>query len=534
MRSFVWVAVCVCVVVLLIGCHETEYEFTVNPDGSGKVVVEATVAQGPSFGGPADPKDRAKQTVANILTRSKGVVAWKDVAFELKPESELWFKGTAYFDDLSKLRIEGIQFFSASLVSAAGGNKKLLVKEADGDALPGPEPVKLTDEEVGRLAVEQKQKYHQSKMMAQMMFEDVKTTMRFRLPGKVTESAGLKPDPASGLLALRVDGPTLFRSKDELMADDAWVRRVIRAGYKVDEHFPMTDPDYRKKVFGTQGDIEATLVGEMKSLFDYKAEVAEAKKGQAEMLDRLGLKQAVPKPAAGGFKRIQVVGLQFVNHPDWAGQLNAFNTGPGCLLAMLGELPGSFLEMTGGRLERAVAANGEDLLLKDPNMRFVLFPYFFSADKTRILFYLRLKMPGPGVAGIRELSGTLEYTSASESKEVDLGFKKLATGAKGTMYNARLSDVSPSIGDADTLKLTLDLAPVKVKALTSFDAAGKERMLLYQNHSGAGEGESEFVIVKSSLPQGGRLAVHVHTDLQRYEIPFVVENVSLTGLPLQP
>lgn len=525
------VAVCLCMAILLPGCFETSYDLVLNPDGSGKVVVEATTTLGPTFGGPQDPAARARQTVAGIVTMSEGVAAWKDVAYKLKPKSELWFKGTAYFDDVSKLRIHDLQMFQVSWVDAGDGRKKLVIRPGDAEKLPAPVPVELTDEEVAKRAAEQKQQYETSKMMAQMMFQGVSVSLTFHLPGKVTEAKGLVHDPATGALTLRVTGPALFRAKDELLADDAWVARVIRAGYKIDEHLPMADPDYRRKVFGTDGDIEATVTGNAASFFDYASEVAEAKKNQDAMIERLGLKQAIPEPARGGFKQVQLVASRFVAHPEWADELYPLNSPPGWLVGFLGELPGTFQEITGGELTKAVATSGEDLLLEKPSERKLTWPYVFSKDKTKVLFYFRLKTPGPGVTGIRELTGTLCYTSASGSENVDLGFTEFKAGATGKVHGARLSADSEPIGDSQTLLLTLDLPSEKVAGLSLTAGDGSPATVLCRQVRHKGEG-CAFAVIKSSLSAGGRLSAVVLTNLQTYSIPFSVCDVTLWGRPL--
>ena len=89
------------------GCVEEKSEFTINPDGSGKVVYEAAV-QPMDFGmmgEKPDPQAMLKQTVQQILTQSSGVDAWKDVTSKLTDDGKMYFKGTAYFPDISKLKI---------------------------------------------------------------------------------------------------------------------------------------------------------------------------------------------------------------------------------------------------------------------------------------------------------------------------------------------------------------------------------------------------------------------------------------------
>ncbi len=114
----------------IVGCIETKDEFTVNPDGSGKVIHELTFpamnleagfqtmgggAPGEMGGGkppsemaggkPSDPNAQLKNSVREILSKSSGVDAWKDVSYKITDDGRMYFKGTAYFPDINSLSI---------------------------------------------------------------------------------------------------------------------------------------------------------------------------------------------------------------------------------------------------------------------------------------------------------------------------------------------------------------------------------------------------------------------------------------------
>ena len=46
-----------------------------------------------------------KENIRGILTESSGIDAWKDVSNKLTNDGKTYFKGTAYFPDISKLDI---------------------------------------------------------------------------------------------------------------------------------------------------------------------------------------------------------------------------------------------------------------------------------------------------------------------------------------------------------------------------------------------------------------------------------------------
>src|SRR3954462_11775478 len=98
----------------LSGCFETKEEFTLNPDGSGKVVIESsfTRAGGGMFdqGNQASLEELLQTTVKGIVQDAAGVEAWRDVSFRRLPDGRIYFKGTAYFRDLKEFSVTGCTY----------------------------------------------------------------------------------------------------------------------------------------------------------------------------------------------------------------------------------------------------------------------------------------------------------------------------------------------------------------------------------------------------------------------------------------
>ena len=105
--KFAWILLVVGVAAIA-GCVEEKKEYTINPDGSGKVNCDIVFAPfNLNFGGEeAAPESQIKTEIEKILKESKGVDAWQNVSFELTDEGKIHFVGTAYFADINKLDIE--------------------------------------------------------------------------------------------------------------------------------------------------------------------------------------------------------------------------------------------------------------------------------------------------------------------------------------------------------------------------------------------------------------------------------------------
>ncbi len=94
------------------GCYDTEREITINPDGSGKIVITETSPRlDMMFGGgdtKSDPKKELAEFVSGIIEKSEGIELWKDVSYKNVGKDKNYFKGTAYFRDISQVKFSGL------------------------------------------------------------------------------------------------------------------------------------------------------------------------------------------------------------------------------------------------------------------------------------------------------------------------------------------------------------------------------------------------------------------------------------------
>jgi len=97
------------------GCYQARQTFVLNPEGDGKVHIDAFL---PIISLEQKPDLKAlhrqmEKGVKKIVTKSSGVEAWSGVSYELTEAGRLHFKGTAYFPDISMLDIRDV--FQASM-----------------------------------------------------------------------------------------------------------------------------------------------------------------------------------------------------------------------------------------------------------------------------------------------------------------------------------------------------------------------------------------------------------------------------------
>src|SRR5580658_3191555 len=112
-----FILVCLALI-FLTGCFDTKEEFTLNPDGSGKVVVESICAplQLPmNENEKQTPEQKTQGALRSILENVKGVTAWKNVSYEQQQDGRYKFRGIAYFKDINQVEFQNLAIINFTL-----------------------------------------------------------------------------------------------------------------------------------------------------------------------------------------------------------------------------------------------------------------------------------------------------------------------------------------------------------------------------------------------------------------------------------
>ncbi len=499
------------------GCYEVQRHYIINPDGSGKVLIDAKLS---SLMGD-DPGKAAREAVKGILKETRGVEAWSDVDFSALEDGRVQFKGTAYFKDVSRIKLQNLDDFRVSLDHESGGGLVIRIDQEQ----------KAKKKEKARQSTmqEQRSRYQQMKPMLAAMLATMKSELTFQFPGTVVYAVNLKP--VSGYYGLRFDGTALMAAVDALMQNDEWLQRRIQQNLDIQDDSPLGE-DINERLFGQKGPIEVRLAGPFQDLFNYSSEVEKARNGYETMLERIGLADLVPPKMAtgGGFRSLRVVKVMLNNmeDPDYG----AFGTDQVYQVSLLGELPGAVLKVKEGMLERAVADNGSDLLPESEWERQVYAN--LSNRKTHVLMDVRLRIPGPGVNGIREIAGHLQYEVSQRSRVYRSPLVDFAANAQLGFLNSAVSKVLPGSWDGEGSEVYLQIgsSAESVKAVRLFDAANvsiETNAFSASDESGAEKQCSAYFTVNKPLPRKGYVEVELYDDVQKFVIPFQIGNLDLLG-----
>ncbi|MHB0945916.1 MAG: tetratricopeptide repeat protein [Sedimentisphaerales bacterium] len=214
------------------GCINGQAVFSLNKDGSGKVSIEGL------FDYPAyclltdeDCADGEKFFVEQLKTMvsSGGLAAWSGVNWKVLDDGRCYFKGTAYFSDINK-----VDFF---IGSAKTGIKLEFARRSD--AKPTVE-LKLQDNF---------QLDPQIRKLPADIFKTVSMNFVAAMPGEIENSENFQ----------RLDNKTVMF----VFSGGQWLSYL------------------RNNI------VQATLTSDGNDSFDYKTEIAGAKKDYAEILKRI-------------------------------------------------------------------------------------------------------------------------------------------------------------------------------------------------------------------------------------------------------
>lgn len=520
---------------LLAGCFETKQEFTLNPDGSGKVVHESRFQTMDLSGNKQGSEKQMKAAVGELIGKARGVDAWRDVSYELLDDGRIAFKGTAYFRNLSALDIPNQTMLEFDWATGDDHTGTLTLRAKDksaGEKPAAPSEENISAEEAAQKLRQSRAQYQQMKPMMAMIMGAMKHEVVFHLPGRPGKSSAFRKESA-GALSLAFDGNKMIEAMEKLINDDAWMAR--NAGVMNPDSAPPMDEQMSLLLFGDKGPVQATVTRLGEPVFDYEAEVAAAREDFAALQQQLGTGPvAVAAPAQSGeLKSLTVVGVRLARVVDDSLENRPFGTNPGFTLSLLAELPGSVLSMTDEcTLDTAIADDGASLLPESEWDRRISFPNL-APDKSRVLFEAQMGLPGPGVKGLKEVSGRLQYRVASGTKEIDLGFAQLAAGTAGTELGAHLESLGAESGNEgpQRVELKLDLKPDDLKAL--YLVVGRTKTELNRNgYSGYNDSYTYTYESESGFPANGRLVAEVYAEMQVFNAPFKVENITLLGEPM--
>ena len=292
--------------ITLTGCIDEKQEYTINPDGSGKIFYSVNLKAmdlGALMGAQSGqaPKVDIKDNLKKLLENSDGIDTWKNVSYKALEDGRAHIEATGYFPDINKVVLDkSVQKSQKPEIKFTKTGDKIIIEfVADTGQAPDKNTTapKLTDEQIDEQVKMAKMSYQQGKIMTQSLMKDMKFDTTLHLPGKITKTSNFtKVDENTVQIAF--DGEKAMKAMDLLMADEAYLKDMIKKGAD-----PMQNPDQMKMnemFFDEAAPVSVTVEKADKALFDYKVEMQAAKVKFPAMKDKLyaeldGLAKKQPK-----------------------------------------------------------------------------------------------------------------------------------------------------------------------------------------------------------------------------------------------
>lgn len=287
-KRVIWVTLGLVILAGMPGCIKGRYDLKLNPDGSGRMLIDVKCAynQGVGLSSEANEKGlslemRLYRFIQGTIESSEGVEGWEQVSAKFLRDGRVHFKGVAYFKDINKVDIQHVPLhFELNKKSDRELYFKMMIDLSRQDQLRKPEKdvdyASMDEEALLTLIIEQRIEYQNMKKMYSAILKDLEVEISVQLP--VAENGDQPTPPAR----YRFNGNRVLASLDEFSTmDEQTMIRQLKKGVAISEMFKALNKD-----IGLSAN-EVVFEKGMKNQFDYGREAERAAEGTKQMLENI-------------------------------------------------------------------------------------------------------------------------------------------------------------------------------------------------------------------------------------------------------
>jgi len=402
--------------VFLTGCYQVKKTYFINPDGKGKVIIDAVLpVVNLNINQNDSEKPDLKEKVKRIIKKSKGVDSWKDVKWEETKEGRLHFIATAYFSDINSLEIGDIGILNPEMKEVNG---QYLLSIRMERRKKKKEKKKMRQEEINKMVEKERKNYFQMKPLLVGFFTDLKEEDVFYLPGKIEKISNFKKI-SENTASIEIKGEKILKALDDVMKDENLSKKAIVYDYSDEETKKQIDNLFYGKIFGEEKGIEIVFKPE-KEIFDYNSEIKKAKtviwiqKESKEEKKEEKLEQAVLSEGKISVDNVSIAGMKVVYLSDVKNGMLPFSSTKGLSLAVLIKFKNKIIS-TKGEIKKAVSEDEENLLPENTWERKIHFPVI-SKDRKEAMLNVNLKLPEKSKV-VKEIEGEIEFVYGGDKVE---------------------------------------------------------------------------------------------------------------------
>lgn len=457
----------------------------------------------------------------DILRKSEGIEAWRDISFREEKDGTCYFRGTAYFADLSRLRLPGLTFLTFCVQRNLAND--LVVTEGarnvhDNPLFPAARVARSAERPTRESVQRDRTKFRAGKPILMATIGTMKQDITLRVPGRVANSWNFETN-APGVLGIRFAGERMVKALEEVVSDDDLMLNVLTNTSAQSD--PAGQQVLNEKLYGQRAPIKAVIKTDAKPMFDYRAEVAAALKEFPATARDLGLEGgSVLSPAQSGMPvSVKVTGIEW----DFGRPQDSHY-----ILKLVLQLSGPVHEALRVKVESAETVEGLDLLREGGWEDLLSFPKL-AADNRTVTCHVKLQSPPLESKGIRKVSGVLECASMESVASVEMISGELKPGARGSQPGVMIQEIERPASQAERIILKLDKEPDGLRSLR-IEGTGGQCVNLERQGEMAINGQRLYTLVASApVPQRGRLMAELNKNVPTLKFPFAVTNLTLLG-----
>ncbi len=493
---------------------DLRHEFTLNPDGSGRVCVQWT---GPAGDGVPPPDEFRRSEIE----RAEGVAAWSDVDCTAA-DGRTVFTGTAWFRDLAAVRFHcqglHVNVVDLALEAATDGSVAVHTRlERARDASAGSPNASALRPSLA----DERQKLAGARDFLDGMFGGLTCTVVVHLPGRIAGTIrGKRIDERTVEAVLH--GASLVALLDRLMTDDALMQSVLDDG-------GLDGPQRLFELLGADATIAARTAPGAKAQFDFERELAAVQPAFEELLANLGAAVPACGPATP-LANVRIVAARVVREADGARDLcPQGQSDAGIMLTIAADLPQRALSLDRALLERAITDDGADITPPEEWDRQCHFPKT-TTDGSTVYLDLALR-PDDAARGLAELAARVTATTSDGSEVLDLGFEELVAGARGTVAGAEVLRCEAEEDGGTAIELRLLTARPRLLGLELAIGDGGAPLTI-RGWSSCNDECTLDCRSDGPVPADARLLARFATGLERTDYSLALHDVDWLGRSL--
>lgn len=488
------------------GCT-TQVNYTINPDGTAKVSFVHT---------ERDANYRTAQNVeTNIRRNRKHFTGWRDVTYKREADGSATTQGTIIAGNINEFHVNMIVGAKPYLTDNKDGTKTLLIKHSSQYDYRPRKP--LTEDKIKAMIAKVKSDYIRQLREPDATARRKSTfTLTIDPPGKVRSLVNMK-QLADGKLTVGYNQGDVLDALGEILKDERNIREFVVAGESLIKRGNVLTYMVNERLFGTRAPVQAILEGPFEQKFDYKTEAATSESDASKVVASSGIiPHVLPKPGSeANLKNIQAVKATLTK-----GKTNYIR------LAFKGTLPEVGRYQNDAEIYSVTDGDGNVLL---PNLESSRRGYVKLVDDGKAAeVSLTIKAGEFAPKSIKQITGVIRYRAMGQLIPESLGKVTTRSGSKLNKYNFNLTDCGISRGTL-VFKWTTKAPPLLARVV--FKDGAKE-FLSQDIEPEAKERDIDRPWAdyrfKGTLPRSLEVVFYTASKLEIIEVPFVLENVSLS------